>query len=51
MIWSELWIETCSDRSMITMIAAPAQFILSLPLLYSILLLQPRVARWRRLTR
>ena len=29
MIWSELWIETCSDRSMITMIAAPAQFILS----------------------
>ena len=27
MIWSELWIETCSDRSMITMIAAPAQFI------------------------
>ena len=30
MIWSELWIETCSDRSMITiMIAAPALFILS----------------------
>ena len=27
MIWSELWIETCSDRSMITMIATPAQFI------------------------
>ena len=53
MIWSELRIETWSDRSLITMpmIAAPAQSTLSQPLLLSILPLQPRVARWRRLTR